>query len=232
MEFQETFTMTEIKDLLDELGIDTAVRIVEMDDGRTIEAIDCEFGEMSFTCMPCGTGPFHLEVSLFASTWVTENPFEFANKLNEESYLGRCCVELDDDGTVTSSDDQFLLTNTISIPFLGTVTKEHVQFLINVWIEDLSDFFQLEEEDEEQEDDHENEDESDVANASTNPQPSGTEDTLLARLSTALTDAGNKTARQLSRELATPKNDINRTLYGAAVLFKNDGTQPPKWTLR
>lgn len=217
MNAQESLTRSELKEIFSEV-----VSTSEPDDVNPSDEGDhyfmCEAGPVVFGCFFPSSGPFHRQVILVSFTSITENPFEFNNSFNSRSYVARSYVELDDDGTIPQDDDgEFTVKAEFVIPFMGTITADHLKFLLRMWVEDLYVFFQVEAESEDEElDEAETPSDEDVIELITG--------ILLAR--------PNRTAREIARELSVPKNDINRTLYGSLEVFSQDGGQPPRWSLR
>jgi len=227
MQPQETFTTDEILKILDDIGVSAEKDESNLDDlGGAYEDFECEFGPIQFRCCLGADGPFHSVMRLFAYNYTSDNPYEVVNKFNRDSFQARAVVHLNDDGTLEQDDDgDFGTIARLVVPFQGTVSPEHVKFLLNMWIEDLVTYFEIEFEEEETDDD-----ESDDVPATAIPTKAT--GTLVDRIALVLGKTSNRTARQLTRELSASKNDINSALYGSKELFKNDGAQPPKWSLR
>jgi len=221
MQPQETFTTDEILEILADVGVIVEKEELDSDDDGTFEIFNCECGPVQFQCYVDTDGPFHRMISLFAQNWTSENPYEFVNNLNADVFLARVVAPVNDDGTLDRDEDgDFVVKAVHFISFAGTVTPDHLKFLLSMWIEDLFTFFQIEP------------DEDETDDVPTIVAPSQSSVSLVDRLSQVLSKTTNRTARQLVRELGIPKNDINSTLYGSKELFKNDGDQPPKWSLR
>ncbi len=219
------FTIDEIREILEDVVVSVERDDFDADDGGTGESFNCECGPVEFMCVLHSDGPFHSWIILLALNWVSDNPYEFVNNFNTEAYLARAVAKVNDDGTLeTDEDGAFLVKADYSIDFAGTVTPDHLKFLLNMWIQDLFSFFQIEPDEDET-------DEDEIDDVPTIAAPSQSAVSLVDRLSQVLRKTANRTARQLARELSVTKNDINSALYRSKELFKNDGDQPPKWSL-
>ena len=218
----EHFTAEEIIKILSDLDI-TVHHISALDDEDEMETLDCEIGDLEFLGFLLPEEPFFEELSLKAGNWVTGNPFEFVNDFNSEKRASTAFVVLNDDGLLDRDEDgrSFVIVR-LPISFVGGVTKEHVEFLLRIWIEDLFDFYQIEVESDDAEDEI-------TVIVPDDLSKSGTP--LIERLSAYLEVSPNKTAREIARAIKVDKQKINRVLYRNLKTFQKSSDQPPIWSL-
>lgn len=218
IEAREVFTRGEIQEIFGEIVsiVDPNSMDIDLDTQRHIL---CRCGPVSFLAALPTIGPFYSHVILIALHWIETNPFEFINRFNTGAHTARAYVQLEDDGTIqVDSDGQFEVKAEVIIPFAGLVTPEHLQFVLRMWIEDLFDFLEIEQDDDQEEPSLDIRTDSPVS--------------VLERITEILTNFESRTARQLSRDICVPKHEINHTLYNSLDLFGHDGGQPPRWSLR
>jgi len=106
--------------------------------------------------------------------------------------------------------------------FAGGVSKDHVKFSIQMWLEDMIDFHELVFEDENEED------ELPLVPELQNLPPA----TLLVQITACLSGERSMTSREMGRILEADRRVINSILYKERDRFENDGAQPPRWSLK
>jgi hypothetical protein len=216
---QERFTSDEIKQTLAEVATDLEEVDLGADSEENHHFFICEYGSIRFNCLLISTTPFHDQMMLSAYRWTTDNPFELSNKFGDDAYLARSIVKLNDDGTLfVDEDGDFEIKAELFIPFAGTVTPEHLQFLIQMWAEDLIAFYGFEP-------DEDSQDAPEAVGAT------DAEASLHDHLLNTLLGSPAQTARQLAKSLGVTRNDVNRTLYASPELFARDSSQPPRWSV-
>jgi len=109
------------------------------------------------------------------------------------------------------------------INFSGGVTKEHLEFLIYMWIEDLYSFNEVQ--DEEDEEDEIALDFEIPDNLSEASIP------LIDRISAYLELRGATDARGIAKALRVNKQKVNGVLYRNLKTFEKSSDQPPSWSL-
>lgn len=219
MAAEERYTVDEIERLLNELGIDTEVETYTHDDDDDEEVnfrIRCDLGEMSFTCVLGGTAPLFDELFFLDLRTVSENPYRFLDRFNIGRRFSVPRVLREDDGSlVIDEDGDFMVAITMVLPFDGGVTPEHLQYMTNMWVEDLIDFYGI---------DNADDDEDELLDISL-IKPG----TPVERIESCLSVLGPQTARQLSRNLDYEKHDVNSLLYKNPDRFEKTADQPPLW---
>ena len=218
----ENFTIDEITKILSELDV-SVYQTSAIDNENEMEILECEIGDISFLGFLLPQEPFFEELTLKAGTWVAGNPFEFVNNFNSEKRASTAFVELDDDGLSDRDEEgrSFVIAR-LPISFVGGVTKDHVEFLLRIWIEDLIDFFQIEFESDDFEEEIIVVVPDDLSNSGT---------PLIERLNAFLEVSPNKTAREIARALKVDKQKINRVLYRNLKTFQKTSDQPPIWSM-
>jgi hypothetical protein len=216
----ETFTAEEITSILNELGV-----TVEYDAESDEYEMDCEFGEISFYGFLLTQEPFFEEITLKAGTWISENPYEFVNSYNSSKRVSTAFVVVDENGLLERNDDgQVFVIASFTASFVGGITRNHLEFLMSIWIEDLFDLNQIQSEDDE--------DDLDSIDSLKIPDDlSVAAGTLEERITALLEIGGAKSAREISRALKVDKQTVNRTLYKNRSVFIKSADQPPIWTV-
>jgi hypothetical protein len=220
MATHETYTANEIMDILTELNVDVSYTPAE-DDEFNVATINCELGEIDFFCFLVVNSPFFEGLRLHSFRLGGDNPIRFVNEFNEEMRTARASVKFDNEGLIEVDEDgDAFMHAQADIHFAGGVTKEHVQFMFEMWIEDLVDFHEITFDDEEEEPTHV-------------PELGILGDTtLLVRITACLGGGRSMTAREMARLLENDRHIINSILYKERKRFVNDGAQPPRWSLR
>jgi hypothetical protein len=220
----ETFTQEELTSILNDLDVDTNyVSAVDRESGMA--TIECELGPLSFSCFLIGNEPFFEGMILYSPRYVTDSPVTFINKHNEELRLGRAAVRTDDDDLIEVDEDGDVLIYAQSdFYFVGGITKKHLSFKLNLWIEDLIDFHELVLDDDDETDATE---QVQVPELSDNPAP-----TLLAQIEACLGNGRSMTAKEIGRLLEKDRHELNPVLYKATDKFEKTKDQPPRWSLK
>jgi len=220
----ETFTQEELTSILNELDVDTNyVSSVDRESG--VATIECELGPISFLCWLVGNEPFFEGMMLYSPRYVSESPFTFLNKHNEERRLGRAAVHTDADDLIEIDEDgDSCIYAQSDFYFAGGITKEHLSFKLSLWIEDLIDFHEIVFTDDEETEDSE---EVPVPELSNIPTP-----TLLAQIEACLSSGRSMTAKEIGRLLGKDRHELNPILYKATDKFEKTKDQPPRWSLK
>ncbi len=221
MSIIETFTANEIMDILIDIGVEVSFESAEQN-VISIPTIKCEFGQVSFWCTLLLREPFFEACGLYAFTYKSDNPFVFANQFSEGLRIARAVVDLDDDGLVEVDEDgDVLIVARAELRFNGGITRDHLRFLMEMWIEDLFDFYELEL-------DIEDDEASTGVEENTETSPVS----LLDQVMACLSDGKKFSAREISRLLGADRQMVNPILYRHRETFERDNQQPPHWSLR
>jgi hypothetical protein len=220
---KETFTVDEILEILSELDVDV-VHTSEPDNETASVTIECEIGPIDFFCNLHSQSPFFDLLSLRAIRFDVENCYVFVNKYNNNFPMSHAAVRTDDDGVALVDEDaEISVKAECFIHFAGGVTKEHVRYLLEIWIEELVDFYEIEL----QLDDLDDEIVIEIPQS-----PEFLEMTLLERISVFLSLNSAKTAREMGKILGFDRQEINRVLYKHRDRFVKNKSQPPQWNLK
>lgn len=216
---RETYTVEEFLGILRRIGMEVSVLEGSGDD----EIYECTYGDVSFAAIFYGSGSNCTHVSFASGQDADENAFEFANLINADMCVSTAHVQLNENAEPELDDEgnRLLLLRTI-IFFTGGVTPAQIEHITHMWVEDLYDFFGLD-----------NDSESDDDTESRNPER--TEEVM--ELSVAeqihwVLQSGptvQRTARELADFLILDKHTVNSALYRNPEMFVNDGQQPPRW---
>jgi Putative bacterial sensory transduction regulator len=222
MSTNEAYTANEIMDILTELGVEVSYTSAE-DDEFNIATIDCEIDPINFFCFLVVNGPFFEGIKLHSFGFRADNPIQFVNDFNKEMRIARASLKFDEDGLIEPDENgEASMHAQADLHFAGGVTKDHVRFMFEMWIEDLIDFHEITiDEESDEEEPVKIRGLSVVANA-----------TLQVQITACLSDGRSMTSREISRLLDTDRHIINSILYKERNRFVNDGGQPPSWSLR
>ena len=148
------------------------------------------------------------------------SPFKIANQFNEGAAFTKAIVEVDDDGNPEVDDDgDFQVKFESWISFSGGITTQHLELLIDMWILEMSDL--IDEEDEDIEIEQFSEIETDVRELD-----------IAGQIEWVLEDGISRTARELADRLIVDRHSINSALYRNSDFFNREGGQPPRWNLK
>lgn len=103
------------------------------------------------------------------------------------------------------------------VSFIGTVSKEHFHFLVELWFSDLVDFFAS--------------DEDEPFRLEQLPDLER-QDSILDQVHDLLILNGAMTSKHLARALFIPKHEVNHLIYMHLDEFEKHPGQPPLWTSR
>ena len=219
MSNSEMFTANEIMDILTEAGVGVSYESASESESN-IAVIECEIGQVCFTCTLIFSEPFFEGCFLSASTYRSDNPFVFANQFSDALRIARGVVVLDEDGIMLVDEDgEVLVFANAQILFGGGISREHLRFLFEMWLEDLFDFYELGFEDE-------------VATEVVSRAPDSSHETFKDLIVSCLTDGQSLSAREISRLLGVDRQSINPILYRERDMFARDDQQPPCWVLK
>ncbi len=207
--------------ILSDIEVETEYEAAS-DNEDNIATIECHVGEVSFYMFLIHNEPFFEGFRLFSFRYINEHPFQYASAFNEARRIGRVTVDIDDDGLIAIDDDGDATLKLIAdVSFAGGVTKEHVRFMLQMWIEDLLDF------NEAYIDDDGEEEIIEIPELQNLPAV-----TLQVQITACLSGGRSMTAREMSRVLEVDRHDINSILYKERNRFEHDGEQPPRWSLK
>jgi hypothetical protein len=220
MSVLETFTADELLEILNEMGVEASFEPASENDVG-VATIDCKICDWMFFIFLMYNDPFYEGFKLFAIRFDLDNPLIFANAFNDARRISRVSVDTDDDGLIVVDEDGLTNTNLLAdVSFAGGVTKDHVRFMLQMWIEDLLDFNEeyLDDEDEEIFEVPELQNLLAV--------------TLQVQITACLSGGRSMTAREMSLVLEVDRHDINSILYKERNRFEHNGEQPPRWSLK
>lgn len=222
MNTQETFTSEEIMDLFKELDCDVLFQS-QFDSPVDVASIQCELGPIEFKCVLLLNEPFFEHVCLFAFRYDVVNPLQFANEFTRSKRFSHAVVHLDSEG-IPEIDDEGDNTVEVSmnIPFVGGVTRGHVWNLLELWIEELIDFFEIDL----------GLDDDSALEIDVPQSPEFLELPLVERIAVYLSLNSDRTARELSKVLGFDRHEINRVLYKHRDRFVKSSEQPPRWSMK
>lgn len=223
----ETFTVEEIISVFEEIGVEVECIVEEESEylpGGT--RLVCDLGGIEFTCFLMGEEPFFDGFSLLSSRTAPPNPLYFCNRFNSGSGVTRAYQPEpmdDEDDLGVDENGRMELWARLFINFSGGVTKEHLEFLIYMWIEDLYSFNEIEDEEDIVEEitiDFEIPD-----NLSEAAIP------LIERISAFLELRGASNARDIAKAMRVNKQKVNGVLYRNLKTFQKSSDQPPIWSM-
>jgi hypothetical protein len=223
----ETFTEKELLEVFAEICDEISYEI-EDHEIFVSHSVTCTVGEIQFSCYLNYGEPLFEQLSLLAPRTVPGDPYKFCNNFNLRGGVTRAFVneydpedELDD----PSFYDGPNVMARLFINFGTGVTLDYIMFMLFMWLEDLNDFYELEQE--------ENSTSSDSELEVEVPQsPEFLEMPLLERLAVYLSLNSNRTAREMSRVLKLDRHEINSVLYKHRDRFVKNKLQPPQWNLK
>lgn len=209
-------------EILSDIGVDVSLEPAEENDPQ-IASISCEIGAIVFWCYLLMQEPFFESIKLYSARFDADNPLIFANEFNNGIRTARATVVIDEDGLIKiDGDGDSSMMAQADVHFAGGVTKEHMKFVLEMWIEDLFDFHEIASDEDEDEDElqevPELEDLVDV--------------TVLVQITACLSGERLMTSREIARLLEVDRQLVNSVLYKERDRFENDGEQPPRWSLK
>jgi hypothetical protein len=200
----------------------------------------CKAGEISFICYLEGEEPFFNQLNLRATRFIPVDPYKFCNRHNQGPGFSRAFVteyddvwDEDDDLLFFNDDVEELILNEkktnamvrLFIPFGTGLTQEYILFLLYMWIEELSEFFEINSGDDDLDLDME-------AGVEVPQSPEFLELSLVERVSVYLSLNSDRTAREMSKVLGFDRHEINSVLYKHRDRFVKNKSQPPQWNLK
>jgi hypothetical protein len=221
MSTNEAFTSGEIMDVLTDIGVEVTFESADENEAR-VATIDCGFGPFEFWCFLIIREPFFEGLRLQAERFNVQDPVRFATDFNNEIRVARAVVVLDSDGLVMTDEDGAATVNVqADLYFAGGITKEHMKFIIEMWIEDLVDFYEIVLE---EDDDNDSKNLSELREFATA--------SLLDQIVACLSGAQSMTSREIAKLLDNDRHVINSILYKERDRFVHDAAQPPRWSLK
>lgn len=222
----ETFTVEEITSIFEEVGFE--VECIVDEDEEFISGgtrLICDLGGIEFTCFLMGEQPFFDGLSLLSSRTAPPNPLYFCNRFNSGPGVTRAYQPEpmdDEDDLGVDENGRMELWARLFVNFFGGVTKEHLQFLIYMWIEDLYSFNEIQDDED---------DEVIAIDFDIPDNLSGAAIPLIERISAYLELRGATDARNIAKALKVNKQKVNGVLYRNLKTFEKSSDQPPIWSL-
>lgn len=221
MSVLETFTADELLEILNDIGVEASFESMSENEVG-VATIDCEIGELMFFMFLMYSDPFYEGFKLFSIRFDVDDPLIFANTFNDARHISRVSVDTDDDGLIVVDEDGSTNTNlSADVSFAGGVTKDHVRFVLQLWIEDLLDFNEVSLDDEDEDELVEIPELHDLPVV-----------TLPEQITACLSGGRSMTAREMSRTLEVDRHDVNSILYKERNRFEHNGEQPPRWSIK
>lgn len=209
-------------DLFKELDCDVFFRS-QSDSEIGVATIQCELGPIEFTCVLLLDEPFFECLALFAFRNDVENCLQFANELTRSNRYSHAVVHLDSEGVPEINDGgDITVEAAMNIPFDGGVSREHVRYLLEMWIEELVDFYEI---------DLETDESVEQIDVEIPQSPEFLEMPLAERITAYLSLNPSRTAREMGKVLGFDRQEINRVLYKHRDRFVKSDGQPPRWSL-
>ena len=222
MKHQDTFSIEEFRQILEDLDVNVSSDVVDEVDGFTHTVVfECDQGNVEFTCVMGGENHAFARVALLSVRSVSTDPIAFADGLNSELMHAAAHVCIDDagDAACDESGEWMIMLRKILV-FDGGVTPMHVKLLLSYWLEELYVFSGLDGSDDSADTD------DTVADGSVR------ELGLVEQIEWLLgLDGIPRTARQVASFLMRPKHEVNSELYRNTGTFRRDDSQPPRWTV-
>lgn len=223
----ETFTAEEIISVFEGIGLEVECIVDEESEfsfGGT--RLICDLGGIDFTCFLMGDEPFFDGLSLLSSRTAPPNPLYFCNRFNSGPGITRAYQSepLDDEDDLgVDENGRMELFARLFINFSGGVTKEHLEFLMYMWIEDLYSFNEIQ--------DEEDEEEEIAIDIEIPDNLSEVVISLFERISAYLELRGPTDARSIAKAFRVNKQKVNGVLYRNLKTFEKSSHQPPIWSL-
>jgi hypothetical protein len=225
----ETFTEKEILEVFAEICDEISYEI-EDHDVFVSHRLTCTVGEIQFSCFLNHDEPLFEQLSLLAPRTVPGDPYKFCNNFNLRGGVTRAFVneyDPDDEYDDPSFYDGPNVKARLFINFGTGVTLDYIMFMLFMWLEDLNDFFELEEQEKSISPDSEFEVEVEVPQS-----PEFLELSLVERIAVYLSLNSDRTAREMSKVLGFDRHEINSILYKHRDRFVKSGEQPPRWSIK
>jgi hypothetical protein len=222
MSNQDTFTVEEIIELIKGVDVDVLAQSETSNEDEFV-LLECEIGPINFACALHIRGPFFEYLSLMAFRYDIEDCFVFANEFNGGTRISNVSMELDADGNpVKDEDGETSLCAKFWIPFAGGVSKDHIRYLLEMWIEELVDFYEI---------DLETDESVEEIDVEIPQSPEFLELPLAERITAYLSLNPSRTAREMGKVLGFDRHEINSLLYKHRGRFVKSGEQPPRWSV-
>jgi hypothetical protein len=221
MDKNELFEMEDLPEIFQYFEIEAEL-LEEDNNEQIVRFYSCRKDDLSFRCYLFGTDDFPQVRLAAAIPDDGSDLLERANSANSDCMIARVYVETGDPewGEPGSEPSQFLIAH-YSIYVAGGVSTLHVGLHIMIWLKEVTKLLGIE--------DLDDEDTEDVPAIDSQVMDLGTVEQVQWILAA---DSVPRTAKQLASFLMKERQEINRTLYANPDRFVNDGTQPPKWTIR
>lgn len=221
----ETFTAEEITSIFEEICSEVQfIKAEETDEEVAGSRLFCDVGGIEFSCFFLGEDPFFNGLSLLSARSAPPNPLHFCNSFNTGPGVSRAfrLNPFDDEDDIgVDENGRMLLYARLFIYFDGGITKEHIEFLIYMWIEDLYTFNEIDDDDDE-----------DVIDVDIPDSLSGVGIPLIERIAAFLEIRATATAREIAKAMRVDKQKVNGVLYRNLQTFSKSTDQPPHWSVK
>lgn len=217
--FRELFSIGEIEGLLQ--GLDVVTFVAEDEDSGGVSlSIECRQGEIEWSVLFSGEGPFFSRAMLMAIARLDKeiDPFRFVNQWNEDHLESTVVVSTDDSmDPLVGDDGNWVIVLRSFLVFLGSVSFDHLEFKFESWIDDVRELIS---------------DEEDVVAEEGSTQKTPHDVTDLDLVHQLLQEKGPMSSKDIAKILVLPKHDVNHLIYMHLEDFEKHPGQPPKWSSR
>lgn len=212
---KSAFTVEEIIEAC--FPFDLEVGILQDDEAEFPSCLLAQCGEIGFTILLMGDGPFYEGLTLSVIRATDDNPFDIAQEWNTSFRWSTAVAMTEPDGAIAiNSEGDYGVDLHRRVLFFGGISDDALQVEIGFFVYEMLLFFGLEDE----------VDESDTDEL----RPVDASRTRVA-ITEELERKSPQTARELAATLGIHKSQINSTLYGSPDLFTRNQSTPPTWTL-
>lgn len=196
---------------------DLEVGILEDDESEYPSCLLAQCGEIGFTILLMGDGPFYEGLTLSVIQSTDDNPFDIAQNWNLSFRWSTAVAMTEPDGAIaTNSGGEYGVSLHRRVLFFGGISDDALEAEIGFFVYEMLLFFGLEDE----------VDDADNADL----MPMNASRTRVA-ITEELTRKNPQTARELAASLGIHKSQVNSTLYSSPDLFTRIQSSPPTWTL-
>lgn len=212
---KSAFTVDEIIESC--FPFDLEVGILEDDEAEFPTCLYAQCGEIGFTILLQGDGPFYEGLSLSVIRATDDNPFDIAQDWNLSFRWSTAVAMTEPDGAIaTNSEGEYGVSLHRRVLFFGGISDDALQAEIGFFVYEMLLFFGLEDE---------------VDEVDTDVLRHMDASRTRVAITDELTRKSPQTARELAAALGLHKSQVNSTLYSSPDLFTRIQSTPPTWTL-
>lgn len=212
---KSAFTVDEIIEAC--FPFDLEVGIFQDDEAEYPSCLIAQCGEIAFTILLMGDGPFYEGLTLSVIQSTNDNPFDIAQEWNLSFRWSTAVAMTEPDGAIaTNSEGNYGVSLHRRVLFFGGICDEALQAEIGFFVYEMLLFFGLEDE---------------VDEADNDELRSTDASRTRVAITEELTRKSPQTARDLAATLGIHKSQVNSTLYSSPDLFTRNQSSPPTWTL-